>query len=394
MKALEKLVQKPISGEWGKEGNKVKVLRTTNFTNQGVIDYGDVVTRDISEKKIEQKKLINGDVIIEKSGGSPTQPVGRVVYFDCDEIFLCNNFTSILRPKKEIVFPKYLHYLLFANHCFGVVNYFQNKTTGIINLQLNRYLKEAKIPLPPLAVQEKIASILDDAAALRDKTEQLLTEYDLLAQSIFLEMFGDPVTTAHFEKEKLEDLFDISSSRRIYKREYVSEGIPFYRTKEIVELSKGEDISLELFISDARYNEVKEKYGIPKIGDILISAVGTIGVMWVIDTNAPFYFKDGNLLWLKTSELKKLNRFYLISVLNRMISHYKSNLAQGAAYNALTIIRLKNFEIPVPPLNLQNQFAEKIQLIERQKEIVRQELKESEDLFQALLQKAFKGELV
>src|SRR5690625_2867971 len=191
---LSKLVYKPISGEWGKEGNAVKVLRTTNFTNQGIIDFDEVVTRDISKKKVEQKRLKKGDIIIEKSGGSPTQPVGRVVYFDCDEIFLCNNFTSILRPKKEIVFPKYLHYLLFANHCFGVVNYFQNKTTGIINLQLNRYLKESKIPLPPLPIQQKIASILDDAAALRDKTEQLLTEDGLLAQSIFTQRCGERVT--------------------------------------------------------------------------------------------------------------------------------------------------------------------------------------------------------
>ena len=160
---LKDIVEKPITGEWGNEGNTVNILRTTNFTNEGFIDYSKVVKRDVEQKKINSKKLLKGDLIIEKSGGSPTQPVGRVVYFDSDEIFLCNNFTAILRPKKEQVVPKYLHYLLFTGHKFGFTSAYQNKTTGIINLQLAKYLEGTKIPLPPLPQQQKIASILDAA---------------------------------------------------------------------------------------------------------------------------------------------------------------------------------------------------------------------------------------
>ena len=107
-KFLYQLIDKPISGEWGTEGGTVNVIRTANFTNQGIIDFSKVVTRNIEDKKIIIKKLKEHDIIIEKSGGSPDQPVGRVVYFDKKGLFLCNNFTSILRPKQELIFPKYL----------------------------------------------------------------------------------------------------------------------------------------------------------------------------------------------------------------------------------------------------------------------------------------------
>lgn len=152
---LKNIIEKPISGEWGSDGGDTRVLRATNFTNQGVIDYGSVVLRNIDERKVNSKKLKPGDIIIEKSGGSPTQPVGRVVYFEKDETYLCNNFTSVLRLKSDKVYSKYLFYILFSNHRFGFTENFQNKTTGIINLQLTRYIDKTSVLLPPLENQKK-----------------------------------------------------------------------------------------------------------------------------------------------------------------------------------------------------------------------------------------------
>jgi type I restriction enzyme S subunit len=192
-KSLKEVVLKPITGEWGTEGNNVQILRTTNFTNEGRVNYLKVVERNVDSNKIEKKKLKIGDIIIEKSGGSPKQPVGRVVFFEKEGVFLCNNFTAILRPKLDEVVPKYLLYILYCNHKFGFTSAYQNKTTGIINLQLPKYLEGTKIPLPPLDQQKKIAAILDAADAYRQKTKALITKYDELIQSLFLDMFGDPV---------------------------------------------------------------------------------------------------------------------------------------------------------------------------------------------------------
>ena len=113
MAKLIEITGKPLSGEWGRDdetGDGTYVLRTTNFTNEGIIDYSNVVTRCIEKKNIENKFLRYGDIILEKSGGSDKQPVGRVVFFEGEEKkYLFNNFTGLLRVEnKDRWLPKYL----------------------------------------------------------------------------------------------------------------------------------------------------------------------------------------------------------------------------------------------------------------------------------------------
>ena len=150
-----------ITGEWGTEisensQNIVSVIRTTNFLNNGKIDIEnkELIKRDIEKNKIEQKQLKKGDIIIEKSGGSPNQPVGRVVFFslNSNEILLCNNFTSILRIKGNIN-SKYVFYFLRNSYKNKKVLKFQNKTTGIINLKLQNYLDGNHIFLPEYKIK-------------------------------------------------------------------------------------------------------------------------------------------------------------------------------------------------------------------------------------------------
>src|SRR5690606_3177294 len=102
-----------------------------------------------------------------------------------------------------------------------------------------------------------------------------------------------------WEEMELGELGTLTSSKRIYKKEYVTNGIPFYRSKEIKELGNDKEISFELFITEERYDDIKKKFGIPQKGDILLTAVGTIGEMYVVNENDKFYFKDGNIMWLK-----------------------------------------------------------------------------------------------
>lgn len=189
---LGELIYKPISGEWGKEivgdkdENSVKVLRTTNFTNEGLLDYSDVVLRNINTEKVEIKKLNYGDIIVEKSGGTDNFPVGRVVYFDkVKEIYLCNNFTTIFRTKREGIKNKYLFYFLFYNYNKGGMIKYYNKTTGIQNLKVNFFIKDLKVPVPPMETQEKIVQILDQAQALIDKRKEQIQALDQLIDSIF-----------------------------------------------------------------------------------------------------------------------------------------------------------------------------------------------------------------
>lgn len=397
MTFLKDIILKPITGEWGKDGEVVKVLRTTNFTNAGVIDFSKITYRDISQKKIDQKRLLKGDIIIEKSGGSPKQPVGRVVFFDEDGVYLCNNFTSILRPKKEKVIPKYLHYLLYASHRFGVTSLFQNKTTGIINLQLPRYIKKLQIPLPPLKTQEHIASILDDAAALRDKTAQLLEEYDRLAQSIFLDMFGDPVSNP--KEWDVSQLVEITNkigsgaTPRGGKNSYKEEGISLIRSLNIHDNKfKFKDLA---FIDDEQAEKLQNVT--IEENDVLINITGASVARCAIvpvDILPARVNQHVSILRCKPEKINPVFLLHLIISPNTKIKLLGVGSSSGATRESITKSQLEDFEIILPSIAIQNDFAEKIALIEQQKELARQELKESEDLFNCLLQKAFKGELV
>ena len=131
-------------GEWGvedKDGSGVKVIRTTNFTNAGKLDLTDVVTRSIIEKKVKRKTIKKFDTILERSGGTAENPVGRVVLFEEDDQYLCNNFTQVLRFKD--IDPRYAFYSLFYYYQMNktYVRSMGSKTTGIQNLDMNKYLE-------------------------------------------------------------------------------------------------------------------------------------------------------------------------------------------------------------------------------------------------------------
>ena len=142
-KPLADFVEVSFPGEWGqedKDGSGIKVIRTTNFTNNGKLDLSEVVTRDIDSAKIEKKKLFKGDIILERSGGTNDNPVGRVVYFEEDGVYLFNNFTQLLRCK-EGVNSLFIFYSLFNYYQMNknVIRSMGNKTTGIQNLKMDRY---------------------------------------------------------------------------------------------------------------------------------------------------------------------------------------------------------------------------------------------------------------
>ena len=103
---------------------------------------------------------------------------------------------------------------------------------------------------------------------------------------------------------------DITSSKRIKRADYVPSGVPFYRSKEVIELAKGGKISTKLFITEEQFSEIQTKFGVPKTGDILLTAVGTIGVSWKVDEDSSFYFKDGNLIWFKNFDSELWDETY------------------------------------------------------------------------------------
>ena len=171
MAKLIDITGKALSGEWGTDdeiGTGIPVLRTTNFTNEGIVDYSNVVTRTIKKKNLEEKFLCKGDIIIEKSGGSDKQPVGRVIYFDGPEnTYLFNNFTGLLRVKDQSKWlPKYVFYSLFFNYYSGGTRAYENKTTGLHNLKTDDYVARYEITEVDMSLQIAVCEQLDKVSAV------------------------------------------------------------------------------------------------------------------------------------------------------------------------------------------------------------------------------------
>ena len=191
---VSSVVIKPLSGEWGQEdtdGTGVKVLRTTNFTDSGFIDYTEVVRRSIELKKVETKALRDGDILIEKSGGSDTKPVGRVVFYqETSENFLFNNFTALLRPNTPKLNSRFLFTFLFVTYWNGGTKLYENKTTGIHNLKLADYLDNTMIPIPPIEDQEVFAAFVEQSDKSKFELEQALSELTATYKRIITENLG------------------------------------------------------------------------------------------------------------------------------------------------------------------------------------------------------------
>ena len=173
---------------------------------------------------------------------------------------------------------------------------------------------------------------------------------------------------------KLGDVAEITSAKRIYYSEYVPNGVPFFRSKEIIERFKRQNTSTELFIKRERYEEIKLKFGAPQGGDILLTSVGTLGVPYLVRKEDEFYFKDGNLTWFRNINSKTIDirflYFWIISVIGQQ-KLYEASI--GSTQPALTIIGLKDVEILLPPFPEQRAITgvlssldDKIDLLHRQ----------------------------
>ena len=353
------------------------VLRSSNIQNS-ILDFNDIVRVNVPVK--EDKIVKDGDILMCSRNGS-IRLVGKVALIkNLKERMSYGAFMTIIRSQYNPYLFEYFKTPAFRQYLIA------GKTTTVNQITV-KMLNNLTIPLPPKSTQLAIVSELDKINELIRLKKEQLKDFDNLAQSLFFEMFGDPVENEKgWEVKKLDDVCIITSSKRIFADEYTETGIPFYRSKEVIERSKGLSISVELFISEERYNEIKEKFGVPKIGDILITAVGTIGKIWAIDTDNKFYFKDGNLVWLKDIDNQLANSCFFRRLLEYLIEEYKKTNANGAAYNALTIAKLKLMSCPLPPLSLQRLFAQRIEQIEREKSEVQKSIQDLETLLASRMQ--------
>ena len=162
---------------------------------------------------------------------------------------------------------------------------------------------------------------------------------------------------AAWPTKRMDQLCEITSSKRIFAADYVSEGVPFYRGREVTEKYKGNlDVSTELFITEEKFAEIEHKFGAPKLGDLLLTSVGTLGSVYVVKPGDRFYFKDGNLTWFRNFKgLDSQFLFYWIGSPQGKAELQKCTI--GSSQSAFTIVLLKGIEIALPPIPEQQRIA-------------------------------------
>lgn len=367
--------------------NGARVIRITNVQKGKIVD-NDPKFYPFSElNKLDAYKIFEGDILMSLTGN-----VGRVGRYPKELLpAYINQRVCRVMPKNEKLDTNFLFHFLNSD-------VFENEaiknSAGAAQLNLStKWLGDFEIPLPALATQQKIAAILDQADAIIQNNRAIVQKYDALTQSLFLDMFGDPVKNEKgWEMKYLGDLCDVGSSRRVFVDELVEIGIPFYRGTEIGQMSLEDNITPTLFITEEHYEKLKKETGVPKIGDLLMPSICPDGRIFEVTNDKPFYFKDGRVLWIKVNN-EIINSVYLKKHLKAIFAIDYGKIASGTTFAELKIFALKKINLHYPPLKLQNQFAERVAVIEAQKQQAQLALAKSETLFQSLLQRAFKGEL-
>ena len=372
MTKLKDITGKALSGEWGTDdetGVGIPVLRTTNFTNEGIVNYENVVTRIITKKDISEKYLQSGDIIIEKSGGSDKQPVGRVIYFDGPEnTYLFNNFTGLLRVRdKNEWFPRYVFYSLFANYKKGGTRPFENKTTGLHNLKTDDYVSRYEITEIPLNKQVAICAQLDQILKVINLRRKEISNLDDLIKARFVEMFGDPETNSKGWAEiSLSEKLNVLGGYA-FKSDQFEEtgGIPVLR---IGNINSGyfKPVNMVYWKEDRSL----ERYAMYP-GDLVMSLTGTVGkddygnvcilgnayeMYYLNQRNAKLELKDG------------LDKYYLAELLK--FSQVKKKLtgsSRGVRQANISNKDILNLVAPIPPMELQQQFANFVEQIAKSK---------------------------
>lgn len=355
----------------------------TKVFSSEMLEYGSIPVVDQGKNKISgytdnPNSAFKGELPIIVFGDHT-----RIIKYIDFNFAVGADGTKLLKVIDKNAYTKYIYYYLTS--------------LNIINTGYNRhykFIKDIVIPLPPLATQKHIADILDAADALRRKTQQIVDSYDELAQSLFLEMFGDTWTNP--KKWDLNELSKIVKSNKIITYGIVQagpdypNGVPYIRTGDI----KNGRILVSSLLKTA--SEIAQSYERSKCssGDIIMSIRATVGTCAILPKEL-----DGANLTQGTARISPneniIKNIYLYHCICTKGTQLRINKeTKGATFREITLERLRKVLIPIPPLSLQNQFAEKIALIEQQKELAKQSLTESENLFNALLQKAFKGELV
>lgn len=287
-----------------------------------------------------------------------------------------------LLPKENIM-PEYLYYIVRYMH---LEKYFTGTT--IPHIYFKDYKNEG-FNLDSLERQVEIVNILGKCERIIDARQQELQKLDNLIKARFVEMFGD-ITTGNYKyvTRKLGDVANVGSSHRVFTTEFVKNGIPFYRGTEIGELANGNKPTEPFYISEEHYNRLVYNDTKPQVGDLLLPSICNKGQVWMVDTDEPFYYKDGRVLCI-SPDREIFDTKYLEYFMKAKTLVEYPKLGSGSTFAEFKIFLLKDIDVLIPPRELQEQFSIFVKQVDKSKVVAQQMLDETQKLFDSLMQEYF-----
>ncbi len=359
----------------------VTLLRANNiFDNE--LNFDNVVYIDKSRVS-DKQYLRKGDIVVCASSGSKNL-VGKAAQVDFDTEVTFGAFLKVVRPKNII--PKYLGYYFLSNEYRRTISSI-SEGANINNIR-NEHIDDLLISIVDNDTQKMQSEILDKVYGILKRKKQQLTEYDQLIKSRFVEMFGNVNdNTKKFVQEKLSNHLNIQGGYAFDSKKYLEEGIPILR---IGNINTGIFIDKELKYWE--YDENLVRYLI-KPGDLLITLTGTVGKddygnVCIIDNSFPYYYL--NQRNAKLDVFDTLTPIYLkYLLLNNSIKNRLTGISRGVRQANISNRDILNLNVPIPSIELQNQFTEFVEQVDKLKFKLQKSVDEAQLLFDSLLQKYF-----
>jgi type I restriction enzyme S subunit len=353
-----------INGLWtGKKGpfETARVIRNTNFTKDCRLDLSNVAILEVEAKQLSTRRLRKGDLVIEKSGGGPKQPVGRVVLFEEEgDDFSLSNFTSALRIKSSSSYvPKYLYYFILLQYLSGVTEKMQSNTTGIRNLNFKQYL-DMDVPTPSLSEQKAIVEKLDATFAEIDKLEANLISRKAQIQFLQIGIIDQLISESDPNSRDLS-FGDLGQFVRgpfggsLKKSIFVQRGYAVFEQQHAI---NNQFDSFRYFITEEKFEEMIRFAVQP--GDLIMSCSGTFGKIAIVPQGAPPGVINQALLKIKPHKI--IHSDFLLYWMHSSI--FQLQLAEGvggaALQNVPSTAEMKKIRIILPSLETQSLIVDRL----------------------------------
>lgn len=329
-------------------------------------------------------------VLVAEDGGNFGNP-DRTIAYIAEGKYWVNNHAHVLQPKEGLD----LNYLCRVLEKYDVTPYVKGATRQKLS---KTDASRIPIPLPPLETQKQIAAVLEKADQLRKDCQQMEQELNSLAQSVFIDMFGDPVTNPKGWKPRLLKEFYISDKlgtkcgpfgSALKKNEFAESGVPVWNMDNISLNGKFVD-GASLWITKEKFKDL-EAYSVEQ-GDVIISRAGTVGKMGVVNSAFSKSIISTNLIRVRFGS--KLHPLYFVSLMTYCKTRLKRlKVGDDGSFSHMNTGILDALEFPYPPVEEQFKYVEFREQLDTQLALLQGLKSEYEQSFNSLMQRAFKGEL-